>query len=74
MHQYLSVQRIFPLLQKELLSEYEIQAVLEYTCSLNGGRLAYIPVVAGIGFSDSSVEWKQKTCTTTNWGYIWHRK
>ncbi|XP_048777069.1 xaa-Pro aminopeptidase 3-like isoform X2 [Ostrea edulis] len=33
--------------QKELLSEYEIQAVLEYTCSLNGGRLAYIPVVAG---------------------------
>lgn len=29
------------------LFEYEIQAVMEYVCQLNGGRLAYIPVIAG---------------------------
>ncbi|XP_062597488.1 xaa-Pro aminopeptidase 3-like [Saccostrea cucullata] len=33
--------------KKQNLFEYEIQAVMEYTCQLNGGRLAYIPVVAG---------------------------
>lgn len=33
--------------QNSPLFEYEIQAVMEYVCQLNGGRLAYIPVIAG---------------------------
>jgi hypothetical protein len=46
----------FNFLQKgELLSEYDIQAVLDYTCFLNGGRLAYIPVIAGIVFLKTNV-------------------
>lgn len=33
--------------QNSPLFEYEIQAAMEYVCQLNGGRLAYIPVIAG---------------------------